>query len=574
MADRHTRPAAPHAENAPRVVHTCYRCGAGSAGLPRCPRCGTLLRDGPTVVIVVIARRAAQGLSDTLQSILVQTHPPDQVAVVDLEQSGDVRRTAEQWGAAVLVPAEPLLPTAAREFASGFLVGDVVVAIDAPGTLAANAVESIRTALAHPDRADPAACAVIRYAGPAPDGRQRESLCALPALRRRSLDDSPDTEFPVTCLATRLEEVRAGGFPGAAPRTREALRGSGAPGAGRRRTVAVVVPAYNEENHIERTLRSIQTQTVPPDRIIVVDDDSHDRTGQIARRLGVEVIRPPRNTGNKASAHNLALPLVTEDIVVNVDGDTSLAPDALEKLLAAFDDTAVAAASGAVLPQAPASGWERGRVLEYLSYQTFFRAVQARAGTPLVLVGCFCAFRSRVLAARGGFSSRTVTEDMDMNWELLLEGRRVAFVQDAVCFAKDPPTLQVFHRQVSRWTRGFLQCLAAHRRRLVGNTRLTLFAWTTVVDALLTPLYGLAALWLLLTWGWTPFLALLALDLVTTLAPVLAGSRRYRVPLWFIVRNIPVLYRNRVVFAVVMLESFLLEWIVRRRLTVWGKGHA
>lgn len=574
MVDHHAFSAVSRAHTAHGLFHTCYRCGAVSAGVRCCPQCGTALRRGLSIVVVVVARKADGGLSGTLQSILTQTHIPDQIVVVDLEQTGKVRSTAEQWGVGVLVPAKPLPSGAARKFAIGFLVGDAVVAIEAPGILAPTAVESVLTAFAHPERVDPAACAVIRYAWMAEDGCPREILCALPRVYRPSLNDNGHTELPVTCLAARLAEVRGAGFPGAPPRSQDALRSPGAPGARRRRTVAVIVPAYNEEDHIERTLRSIREQTTPPDRIIVVDDCSHDRTGQIARHLGVEVIRPLRNTGNKASAHNLALPLVTEDIVVNVDGDTSLAPDALQKLLASFDDAAVAAASGAVLPRAPASGWERGRVLEYLSYQTFFRAVQARAGTPLVLVGCFCAFRSSILVGRGGFRSRTITEDMDMNWELLLEGSRVAFVQDAVCFAKDPPTLRVFHRQVSRWTRGFLQCLAAHRRHLLGNARLTLFAWTAVAEALLTPLYGVAALWLLLTWGWRAFLLLLAIDAATTLGPILAGSRRYRVPVWFVVRNIPALYRNRVMFAVVMLESILLEWVVRRRLTVWSKGHA
>jgi cellulose synthase/poly-beta-1,6-N-acetylglucosamine synthase-like glycosyltransferase len=370
----------------------------------------------------------------------------------------------------------------------------------------------------------------------------------------------------------RLREVlAAGGFPACIAEVERA-----APLHSRRRrtpTVAVIVPALNEERHIARTLESIRGQTWPPDRIIVVDDCSQDRTGQIARRIGVEVVRPVRNSGSKAAAHNIALPLVTEEIVVNVDADTVLAPDALERLLLAFADERVAAASGAVIPYQPSSSWERGRVLEYLSYQAFFRMVQARARSPLVLVGCFCACRTAVLQTRSGFKERTITEDMDLNWDLLLDGHRVEFVPFALCFAMDPPDFRVFHRQVSRWTRGFLQCLSVHRARLLRNGRLAMFALANLAEAFLAPVYAVMALWVALVWGWRALALLCLMDLLMTIAPLLVGARRYRVPLGFVLRNIPALYRNRVVYSVVMLESVALEWIFRRRLTAWAKGH-
>lgn len=338
-------------------------------------------------------------------------------------------------------------------------------------------------------------------------------------------------------------------------------------------SVAVIVPAFNEEMHIERTLVSILEQSHLPDRLIVVDDCSEDHTGEIARRLGIEVVRPAHNTGNKASAHNVALPLVTEDIVVNVDGDTTLAPDALRRLLSVFENEQVVAASGSVIPYRPGSGWERGRTLEYLSYQTFFRAVEARAGSPLVLMGCFCAFRTRLLRERGGFNQRTMTEDMDVNWEFLINGHRVEFVPSAICFSMDPPNFRVFHRQVSRWTRGFLQCFSAHRHHLRRNAKLGLFALANILEAILTPTYAVVALWALVTWGWLAFAYLCALDIVITLSPVLAGARQFRVPLRFVFRSIPGFYRNRAVYSLVMLESILLEWVLQRKLTVWRRGH-
>ncbi|UQA92500.1 glycosyltransferase [Streptomyces halobius] len=56
-------------------------------------------------------------------------------------------------------------------------------------------------------------------------------------------------------------------------------------------------------------------QTVPADRVLVVDDTSSDRTGEVAASHGVTVIRPPRDLGSKAKVQNYSLPHCTTDLV-------------------------------------------------------------------------------------------------------------------------------------------------------------------------------------------------------------------------------------------------------------------
>src|SRR5665809_116671 len=114
--------------------------------------------------------------------------------------------------------------------------------------------------------------------------------------------------------------------------------------------LTVIVPAYNEAETLADTLRSLRAQTLPAAEIVVVDDCSTDDTAEIAESFGVTVVRPPVNTGSKAGAQTFALDRVRTDLVMAVDADTTLAPDAIELLLAAFDDPEVAAACGLVLP--------------------------------------------------------------------------------------------------------------------------------------------------------------------------------------------------------------------------------
>jgi cellulose synthase/poly-beta-1,6-N-acetylglucosamine synthase-like glycosyltransferase len=132
-----------------------------------------------------------------------------------------------------------------------------------------------------------------------------------------------------------------------------------------RQLVTVIVPAFNEAGCIAESL------------------DIAD----VARTFGVTVIRPPANTGSKAGAQTFALDYVKTEFVVAVDADTTLAPDALEKLLPALANPEVAAACGMVLPRLTRTLWERGRYVEYLFAFTFYKRVQDAYGAPLISSG-------------------------------------------------------------------------------------------------------------------------------------------------------------------------------------------
>src|SRR5205809_6696858 len=91
--------------------------------------------------------------------------------------------------------------------------------------------------------------------------------------------------------------------------------------------LTVIVPAFNEAEHVADTIRSLQSQSVPPREIIVVDDGSTDGTGEVARALGVMVLRPERNTGSKAYAQNHGLPRDQTEATMGLDADTTVASD-------------------------------------------------------------------------------------------------------------------------------------------------------------------------------------------------------------------------------------------------------
>lgn len=348
-------------------------------------------------------------------------------------------------------------------------------------------------------------------------------------------------------------------------------------------SLTVIVPAHNEEEGLPATLESLLRQTVPADRVIVIDDGSTDRTGEVAEAFGVTVLTPPRNLGSKAKAQNHALPHCDTDLVLAVDADTVLAPDYIELIKPAFDDPEVAVAAGNVQTRYTRTVWERGRSVEYLFGFHWHRPIQNRANSPMVCSGCCSAFRRADLMAFGGFPERTIVEDMDFTWSQQIEGRRAVYVGDAVAWAADPETLTYLRKQVWRWMAGFCQNVRLHLPRLVTRKPLlALWILLALLEIVTAPL-----------WWAMPFVAAAttAQPLSSTLAwwtgaevlltapPLIYAARRRKLPVLRVLLNIPCVYPTKIVnlyyaWKALVVELLLVPLRLSQGLTVYEKGRA
>jgi biofilm PGA synthesis N-glycosyltransferase PgaC len=296
---------------------------------------------------------------------------------------------------------------------------------------------------------------------------------------------------------------------------------------GGRRTapLTVIVPAYNEGESIADTIRSLQAQTVRPEEIVVVDDCSTDNTAEVARALGVTVIRPPVNTGSKAGAQDFALGGVKTRFTMAIDADTTLAPDAIEKLLPALDAPGVAAACGFVIPRSVHTLWERGRYIEYLFAFTFYKQVQEHYEKPLISSGCFSVYRTDALVAHNGWETRTLAEDMDLTWSFYEAGERVRFVPEAVCYPIEPHDYKFMSRQLKRWSHGFVQNVGLHWRSVLHVPYLRSAVAVSLWDASLAAFLYLLLLPVLAIYFRMPWLLLgYVIDAPAMLVPVMAGA--------------------------------------------------
>src|SRR5713226_3607766 len=136
--------------------------------------------------------------------------------------------------------------------------------------------------------------------------------------------------------------------------------------------VTVLIPAHNEESVIVQTVTSVLAADYPDMQVIVVDDGSTDRTGEL---LNTNFSTEPRvkiihqvNRG-KAAALNNALSQVATSIVVTIDADTEIEPDAIGKLVRHFSDPRVGAVAGNVKVGNRSRWLTRWQALEYITSQ-------------------------------------------------------------------------------------------------------------------------------------------------------------------------------------------------------------
>lgn len=336
--------------------------------------------------------------------------------------------------------------------------------------------------------------------------------------------------------------------------------------------LTIIVPAYNEAEHVADTVRSLLDQTIQPARVIVVDDCSTDGTAEVAAAAGAEVMRPPANTGSKAGAQNFALLDVTTRFTMAIDGDTVLAPDAIERIFPALDDPDVAAACGYVVPRHVSSVWERGRYIEYLYTFTFLKQVQDYFGKPLISSGCFSIYRTDDLRAAGGWQTRTMAEDMDLTWTFYERGKKVRFVPDAVCYPVEPHNLDFMSKQLRRWSAGLVQNVRLHGRGIATVPYLRSVVGIACWDALVGSLLLLVALPLLAVLVSPVFALGYVIDAPVILAPVIVGGIRRR-EVRRMLASLPSFFVLRVANAGFMLHAIWREIVIRRPLLVYEKGH-
>jgi cellulose synthase/poly-beta-1,6-N-acetylglucosamine synthase-like glycosyltransferase len=398
--------------------------------------------------------------------------------------------------------------------------------------------------------------------------------------------------------------------------------------------ITILVPAYNESATIEASVTAILTLEYRNYEVVVVNDGSKDDTmDQLRRafdlyeipRIYPETIptKPLRGlyrsrtrsrllvldkeNGGKADSLNAAINASRFPLVIAIDADTLIEPDALLRLTRPFLLGREIAAVGGTVRVANNCTVKDGRVtdarvptrllpgiqvVEYLRAFLFGRLGWNRLGGNLIISGAFGLFRKEYVLAVGGYQTASIVEDLDLVVRMHRYLRRnkieyeMPFIPDPVAWTEVPESTRVLSRQRERWHRGLIAAMWQYKTILfnprygrIGFFAMPFFAFgemlAPVVELLgyVITVLGLAfgvvnvsfaLLFVLVAWGYGMLLSIWAVVLEEV------SFRRYRrfgdlfrLLLYAALENFG--YRQMTV--VWRLKAFGTVW---RRTRVWG----
>jgi cellulose synthase/poly-beta-1,6-N-acetylglucosamine synthase-like glycosyltransferase len=284
-------------------------------------------------------------------------------------------------------------------------------------------------------------------------------------------------------------------------------------------TVSVIVPAYNEAVTIVESVRALLALDYESREIVVVNDGSTDGTLALLQetfnlipaplafdqpiatepvRAIYRSIREPglvvldkNNGGCKSDAVNAGVNAASGRLVLMIDADTVLEPDALSRAVLPFlEDTTTVAVGGNVAivngcrveqgrvteVALPRSWVARFQIVEYMRSFLLFKVATASLNGVAIISGAFGLFRRDAVIAVGGYDTTAIGEDMDLTLRLQRYYRarrepfRIAFDPLPHCATQAPGDLRSLRNQRWRWRRGLLQSLW-RQRRMIGNPR-------------------------------------------------------------------------------------------------------
>jgi len=286
-------------------------------------------------------------------------------------------------------------------------------------------------------------------------------------------------------------------------------------------SLSVIAPAYNESRSIVDNIRTLLSLYYNNYEVVVINDGSSDDTlDKIIEayelekvnyyfdyRLPCERIRgvyKSRNrsfkrltvidkvNGGKADTLNAGLNVCRNDLVVSIDADSIMEPDALLKLVKPFmeaKERRVIGAGGVIRIansceisgghikkiNLPKQFLPRAQVMEYTRAFLMGRMAWSELDGLLLISGALGMFDREVVIQAGGYSTKTVGEDM----ELVVRIRRymaehgvdydVVYIPDPLCWTEVPANWKVLARQRSRWTRGTMETLYTHRKLFLNR---------------------------------------------------------------------------------------------------------
>lgn len=230
--------------------------------------------------------------------------------------------------------------------------------------------------------------------------------------------------------------------------------------------ISVLIPAWNEEETIQKTVESIMASNYLDFEVFVIDDGSRDKTFEIAKALekkykNLKVYH--KENGGKASALNFGIRKAKGDFIFTMDADTYVHPESMKRMVRYFKDSKVMCVSPAMLVYKPRSVFERIQQAEFL-LGLFLRKAFSALDSIFVTPGAFSAYRKEFFKKHGGYEVGNITEDLELALRIQYLGYRIENCSEAAVWTTAPAKFKDSLIQRRRWYYGWIRNLWRYRK--------------------------------------------------------------------------------------------------------------
>lgn len=252
--------------------------------------------------------------------------------------------------------------------------------------------------------------------------------------------------------------------------------------------ITVIIPCWNEEDTVVRTVNSLLEIDYPREKLIiqVIDDGSTDQTWERAQVFqGLENVKLMRKeNGGKHTAMNLAIAAATTEYVGSIDADTFIDKDALKKIMWQFlSDPEMMAVSPAVVIHNPQNPLSKAQEVEFNIFILVKKALSTLNGIH-VTQGQFSMYRKKVFDDLGPYQKAHQTEDLEIAYRMQVNGYKIGQCHDAFVHTTAMDTIPTLFKQRLRWVYGFINNSYDYRKYLF-NPKYGTFSFLSVPTGLL-----------------------------------------------------------------------------------------
>ena len=223
--------------------------------------------------------------------------------------------------------------------------------------------------------------------------------------------------------------------------------------------VSILIPAYNSEKFISKSIKSVLNIDYPKKEVIVAND-SVDNTPRICKQLGVKCIQNKTRLG-KASSLNNAVKYANGRLLYFLDADTIARKDSLKKLVPWFNNKKVAVVVPKYIAHNPKTFTSKLVSIENHFIASLIK-INMYFGSMVTFRGCGVLIKKSIFEKLGGWP-KTQTEDNDFAGLVIRRGYKVQYEPDAIVETVEAENLSELKKQRIRWGKGVFYTFCNHK---------------------------------------------------------------------------------------------------------------